>query len=431
MVACEYCGDISKHIDHFSRILDPITDATDIELIFHFIRLLLENLRTKMALKRKKFDTIHAAYEKVVNYAVNRPELGKIDSKEKVIKHNHPAGQSTQGANKGVQHGKWRWEKSQFEGPKEEGGDNFAAKQQKTSATPSPSQWKPIVAKEDKVTCFNCNKEGHWKKDFPDLKSKRQVNSIRSKHKVPKGDEVSPLITPINVEVRELSGHEPLVIDLLAENQVDVPKLFFVKCWVGTNCVSAMVDTGATATFISKGLAKQLGLELTVVREPITCQFSNGAFNFCTSKLARLEVRFVGKERDFLCRKDFFVLKKLGLGVILSIDFVRRYGVSIHPKEGFLMIPVPGQGTFLHILADHLGSPNKAVQFHLMISMAKLATPKQLDKSLRTGHQCWAICIDEIEKSIEEKRAQIGLQASPKIKSLLEEYKDVLSEKVA
>jgi hypothetical protein len=55
----------------------------------------------------------------------------------------------------------------------------------------------------------------------------------------------------------------------------------------------------------------------------------NEAFDFCTSKLARQEVRFVGKERDFLCREDFFVLKKLGLGVILSIDFVRWYRVSI------------------------------------------------------------------------------------------------------
>jgi hypothetical protein len=46
---------------------------------------------------------------------------------------------------------------------------------------------------------------------------------------VPKGDKVSPLITPVNVQVREPSGNEPLVIDLPAENQVDVFELFFVK----------------------------------------------------------------------------------------------------------------------------------------------------------------------------------------------------------
>jgi hypothetical protein len=122
-----------------------------------------------------------------------------------------------------------------------------------------------------------------------------------SKHKVLKGDEISPLATQINVEVREPSRNEPLVIDLPAENQVDVLELFFVKCWIGTNCVFAMVDIGATANFISEELAKELGLESIVVREPITCQFLNGSFDFCTTKLARQQVRFIGKERDFLC----------------------------------------------------------------------------------------------------------------------------------
>jgi hypothetical protein len=125
MVACEYRADINKHIDHFSRIVDPITDATDIEFIFHFIRSLLENLRTKMSLKYKKFDTIHAAYEKAVNYVVNRPELGKRDSKEKVNKYDYPAGPGTQGANKGVQHGKQHWKKPQSEGRKGKGGKSL------------------------------------------------------------------------------------------------------------------------------------------------------------------------------------------------------------------------------------------------------------------------------------------------------------------
>jgi hypothetical protein len=102
MIACEYCGDISKHIDHFSRIVDPITDATDIELIFHFICWLPKILCTKMALKCKRFDTIHAAYEKAVNYVVNRLELGKRDSNERIINHNNADGLGTHGASRGA-----------------------------------------------------------------------------------------------------------------------------------------------------------------------------------------------------------------------------------------------------------------------------------------------------------------------------------------
>ena len=123
------------------------------------------------------------------------------------------------------------------------------------------------------------------------------------------------------------------MIDLPSELQEEVPPLFYVDCWISTECVSAMVDTGATTNFINEDLARRLELQTTSVRDPVTCQFSNGAFDFCTTKVARPDVRFKGQERDFHCKEDFLVLKKLGLGVILSIDFVRRYGISIHPKE--------------------------------------------------------------------------------------------------
>ena len=98
----------------------------------------------------------------------------------------------------------------------------------------------------------------------------------------------------LSVDARESSGNEPLVLDLPNESQVETPDLFFVQCWIGTESVSAMVDTRATANFINEDLAKRLGLKLAGVRDPITCQYSNGAFDFCTTRISRQEVRFVG-----------------------------------------------------------------------------------------------------------------------------------------
>ena len=222
-------------------------------------------------------------------------------------------------------------------------------------------------------------------------------------------------------------------MDLPNELQVESPKLFYVDCWFGTECVPAMVDTGATANFINEDLAKCLELKATSVRDPITCQFSNGAFDFCTTKVSRQEIRFIGRERDFHCKEDFFVLKKLGLGVILSIDFVRRYGISIHPKEGFLLVPVPGKGTNLHLDASCLGLSKGGVQFHSVTNMAKLATPKQLDKNLKGGHECWVITFKEIKDHAEDLKARgakVGPKVSAGINKILGEYQDVLSDKL-
>jgi hypothetical protein len=79
------------------------------------------------------------------------------------------------------------------------------------------------------LTCFNCNNEGHWKKDYLDLKTKHQINSICSKNKAQKKDEVSLLLTQVIVKDRKPFVNEPLVIDLPAEIQVDVFELFFVN----------------------------------------------------------------------------------------------------------------------------------------------------------------------------------------------------------
>jgi hypothetical protein len=91
---------MNKEIDHFLRIVDPITDAIDIGLIFHFIHLLPKNLCTNMALKHQKSDIIHAAYKKAINYVINRLELEKRDSKEMIVKHNNATKFGTQGASK-------------------------------------------------------------------------------------------------------------------------------------------------------------------------------------------------------------------------------------------------------------------------------------------------------------------------------------------
>ena len=126
------------------------------------------------------------------------------------------------------------------------------------------------------------------------MKAKCQAHSIRTKIQRTTEDQVSPTLDSFEVDKKESSGNEPLVIDLPNKSQVEAPKLFYVDCWFGTECVPTMVDTWATTNFINEDLAKRLKLKATSVRDPITCQFSNGAFDFCTTKVSRQEIRFIG-----------------------------------------------------------------------------------------------------------------------------------------
>jgi hypothetical protein len=60
--------------------------------------------------------------------------------------------------------------------------------------------------------------------------------------------------------------------------------------------------------------------------------------------------------------------------------------------------------------------------------MAKLTTPKQLNKSLCAGHLCWAIRFDEIRRALKKIVAKTGLDASLKITCILEGFRDMLLE---
>ena len=85
------------------------------------------------------------------------------------------------------------------------------------------------------------------------------------------------------------------------------------------------------------------------------------------------------------------------------------------------MVPVPGKGTNLHLDQSHLGTLKERVEFHSITNMAKLATPKQLDKNLRGGHECWVITYKHIKDHVDDLKAK-GAKVGPKVSAGLRRY---------
>ena len=84
------------------------------------------------------------------------------------------------------------------------------------------------------------------------------------------------------------------------------------------------------------------------MEDPISCQFSNGDVGLITKKVSRVELGLTDVGRNFVCKEEVMVLKTTGIELVLSIEFLRRYSISFHPSEGYLLIPY-GKGNFLQV----------------------------------------------------------------------------------
>ncbi|CAM6122799.1 unnamed protein product [Calypogeia fissa] len=277
-------------------------------------------------------------------------------------------------------------------------------------------------------------------------KRKVKFNSVQVESKVPDSnpDElVSKLACGSSQVDREPSGSEPLIIDLPDEDAEFVSWLMFVDVQVSNQCISALVDTAASKNVISKGLRKKLGLLAVPLAAPQSCKFSNGDFGFDTHKVSREDLSFQGEAWEFKCREDLYILDSTRIELVLSMDFIKRYHIILHPKEDFLAIPV-GRGEFLKILGTQEWSRRSqtgGVTLTTIELETKLITPKQLLKDMQGGFETWQICyksvkVDPSKEELEakmakakpKKEAKVGVDPRGEVNAILEQFRDVLSD---
>ena len=87
------------------------------------------------------------------------------------------------------------------------------------------------------------------------------------------------------------------------------------------------------------------------------------------------------------------VLKWTGILLVLSKEFLTRYSIAMHPKHGFLLVP-DGKGNFLEIFRSRLPHGDPKHSLNIVNIMAKVVTPKQLQKDVKGGFPTgYLICI--------------------------------------
>ena len=380
LVTLEFRGTLPKHIDIFHRLSQEIHDMNVPEAVFHFIRSLPKKLATKLAEKRKSFETLNECFDQATHLAVNKPHLVKMDEKN----FNSKKGESRSDKSEPA---KILGSKRPSEGGVKEGRpSNSRPWMQKEGFAPKKARFEKAVpatkwTKTQDPTgdnCFKCGKPGHRKRECPDLKRNTKFNSTRT---VESEDQVRTSF-PETDDPREPSGNAPLVMDLPEEDAYSFPELFFVDVLIGKQIVPAMIDTGASKNFMSEKLCERLGLEKFPTNALVSCQFSNGDFGFITESIPRVKLEFTGVGRQFICNEEIMVLKSTGIELVLSIEFLTRYSIAMHPKQGFLLVP-DGKGNFLEIFRSRLLQGDPKHSLNTFNTMAKVVTPKQLQRISR------------------------------------------------
>ncbi|CAM6088239.1 unnamed protein product [Calypogeia fissa] len=166
---------------------------------------------------------------------------------------------------------------------------------------------------------------------------------------------------------------EVLLARAIKANNDHVGKLILIKLQANQHSGVAMVDTGATANFISMEAAKLSGARVEELLDPLVFKFANDTQGVMTKVVKHLKVEVVGEDRNFVSQKRFYVLDGLGVDFILSIA-------------------------------------------------------KQWWKDFKGGHECFFFHLHPMTKT-KTKEAKIGPNCG-RIPEILEEFSDVLSQKL-
>ncbi|CAM6105402.1 unnamed protein product [Calypogeia fissa] len=132
-------------------------------------------------------------------------------------------------------------------------------------------------------------------------------------------------------------AEEVLLATTIKANTDHECKLILIKLQANQHSGVAMVDTSATANFISMEAAKLSGARVEKLLDLLVCKFANDTQGVVTKVVKHLKVEVVGEDRNFVSHERFYVLDGLEVDFIISIGYLRKHNVILQSSLELLM----------------------------------------------------------------------------------------------
>ena len=170
--------------------------------------------------------------------------------------------------------------------------------------------------------CHKCGKTGHFMADCPDNKVSAKASHVCAADQMLEGGFVA-----------KASSLKPR------------PSLLYLEAQINGKNVSCLVDTGATHSFMSPKLAKELGLLTQKAGKPINVRFAKGEPHE-TKELA-LHVTLKSGALEFV--ENFTLCEMDEVDLILGDTFFETHTVDVRRKPVRLVVCRDGQEVSLKL----------------------------------------------------------------------------------
>jgi hypothetical protein len=302
--------------------------------------------------------------------------------------------------------------KSKEERPKKKfgggAGKATAAEKGKSKFTSTPGN-----GTKPNLTCFICDGP-HFARECP---KREKLNAIRAGN----SDEEEGVVTRVN-PMRVLNCLVAESGDAAAETchvekdlaRIDTLRkgkpgasdnLMYVKIGINGKDINAMLDSGATHTFVADRLVKELGLRLS------DSQTSMKAVNSKAQRIAGMSYDVPIVLDRWRGKQDVLVVTLDDYDIILGLDFLRKAKIVLMPYLNGIMVASEGCPCFIPCI-------NVAIA-NVVKGKKSLISAIAIEKALRKGGEVFLA-------TIVEEEADYCEEVPKEIASVLQQFEDVM-----